>query len=124
MFRASDIAETSGTVLEREGIRLKGKIVLSEDDVRSGRKFSDAAARGCWPMEFWGSEIGVNYSHVKGDGTFDIPLRALKSENIGNLWAAGRAISADSMALSSARVIGTCIATGEAAGRAAAREVA
>jgi hypothetical protein len=123
-FQGSEIIETSGQVLEREGARLKGAAVLSEQDLCSGARFADAAARGCWPMEFWDAEKGVLYSYVEGDGTYDIPLRALKSENISNLWTAGRSISADSMALSSARVVGTCMATGEAAGRAAAKEVA
>ncbi|VGO12047.1 hypothetical protein PDESU_00596 [Pontiella desulfatans] len=123
-FQKVEIEQTSGVALQREGIRLKGKTVLSEEDVRTGRGFANSAARGCWPMEFWDAERGVRYAYVEGGGSYDIPMGALKSENIANLWAAGRAISADSMALSSARVIGTCIATGEAAGRAAAREAA
>lgn len=123
-FHGSEIIETSGRMLEREGARLKGAAVLAEQDVRAGTRFADGAARGCWPMEFWDAEKGVLYSYVEGDGMYDIPLRALKSENIFNLWTAGRSISADSMALSSARVVGTCMATGEAAGRAAAKEAA
>ncbi|MDH3981936.1 MAG: FAD-dependent oxidoreductase, partial [Kiritimatiellaceae bacterium] len=123
-FQGLEIAETSGAVLQREGIRMKGEVVLSADDVRSGRKFSDVVARGCWPMEFWDAERGVQYAYVEGDGSYDIPRRALKASNLSNLWTAGRSISADSMALSSARVVGTCIATGDAAGRAAAREAA
>lgn len=121
-FHGSEIVETSTSVLHREGIRLKGEHVLAEDDVRGGRGFPDAAARGCWPMEFWDRKSGPRYSYAKGGATYDIPLQALKSENIGNLWAAGRAISADSKALSSVRVAGTCMAVGEAAGLAAARE--
>lgn len=121
-FRAAQRTETSKSILQREGIRIKGEYLLTQEDVRLGRKFEDSVARGVWPMEFWDAEKGPRYSYVTGDSTYDIPLRALKSENIGNLWAAGRAISADSAALASARVIGTSIATGESAGLAAAKE--
>lgn len=123
-FQSSEVAETSGTTLEREGARLQGTAVLTEQAVHAGTRVADAAARGCWPMEFWDAEKGVLYTYVEGDGTYDIPMPSLRSESISNLWTAGRSLSADSMALSSARVIGTCMATGEAAGRAAAREAA
>jgi hypothetical protein len=114
----------SPSVLHREGMRLLGEYVLSEEDVCSGRKFADCAAHGGWPIEYWDSERGVQYEYIQGDGSYDIPVRCLRSVNIRNLWTAGRLISADSRALASARVMGTSIATGEAAGRAAAKETA
>jgi len=123
-FYDAELVETSPAVLQREGIRLKGEVVLTEHDVHTGRRFDDAAARGGWPMEYWDSEKGPQYLFPEAGRTYDIPLRALRSVNIHNLWAAGRAISADSAALASARVIGTAIATGEAAGRAAAEKIA
>lgn len=121
-FRAAQRTETSKSMLQREGIRIKGEYLLTREDVRAGRRFEDSVARGAWPMESWNAENGPGYSYVEGGSTYDIPLRALKSENIENLWAAGRAISADSAALASVRVIGTAMATGEAAGLAAAKE--
>jgi hypothetical protein len=45
----------------------------------------------------------------------------LQPVSVERLLAAGRCISGTSEALGSARVIGTCLATGEAAGREAAR---
>ncbi|MDF7823375.1 FAD-dependent oxidoreductase [Pontiellaceae bacterium B12227] len=123
-FQCSEIVETSTGRLEREGVRLKGTAVLDEQSVRSGARFDDAAAKGCWPMEFWDAEKGVLYSYVDGDGTYDIPMRALRSNTVSNLWTAGRSVSADSMALSSVRVVGTCMAVGEAVGAAAAKEAA
>ncbi len=123
-FRAAQRTETSKSILQREGIRIKGEYLLTQEDVRQGRRFEDSVARGAWPMEFWNADDGPSYSYVEGGSIYDIPLRALKSENIENLWAAGRTISADSAALASARVIGTCMVTGEAAGLAAAKEAA
>ena len=54
------------------------------------------------------------------DRPTQIPLGALKVANVSNLWTAGRCISRDHEAQSSLRVIGTCLATGQAAGLAAA----
>ena len=46
---------------------------------------------------------------VKEGSWFDIPLGALQSDNIGNLYAAGRMISADEAAFAAVRVMGTCL---------------
>ena len=51
---------------------------------------------------------------------FQIPLRALQAKDAENLWMAGRCISGDFAAHASYRVTGVAVATGEAAGRAAA----
>jgi len=122
-FLTAKKIETSKRILQREGVRMKGQYLLTREDVSQGRRFKDSIAYGAWPMEFWNIEDGPSYSYVANGSTYDIPLRALKSNNIKNLWAAGRLISVDSAALASARVIGTCVATGEAAGRDAAKAV-
>ena len=104
-----------GTLLERAGARLNGKIILSAVDVTQGKKYhSDVAAHGAWPMEFWGKN-GVEYIYPQRN-YYDIPAGCLKSKTINNLLAAGRFISADVKALASARVAGICLATGDAAG--------
>jgi len=51
---------------------------------------------------------------------YGIPYRALYSKNIGNLWFAGRNISATHAAMSSTRVMATCAVIGQAVGTAAA----
>ena len=50
----------------------------------------------------------------------DIPLGALQSADTGNLYGAGRIVSSDEAAFAAVRVMGTCFATGHAAGVAAA----
>ena len=62
----------------------------------------------------------ATYLEVKEGSYFDIPLGAPQSENIGNLYGAGRMISADEAAFAAVRVMGTCFATGHAAGVSAA----
>jgi len=98
-----------------------GRYELTREDVLSGRKFEDAVARGSWPIELWKEgRPGATYEYLEDGQSYDIPLRCLQAQDLGNLFVAGRCLSASHEALGSARVIGTCLATGEAAGRAAA----
>jgi hypothetical protein len=117
-FAACPIPRHRPFVLRRTGRRIKGHYILSGDDVLAARTFSDAATMGCWPMEKWEAPDNFILRHL-GRG-YDIPERALRSAHLNNLFAAGKSISADEDAISSARVIGSCLATGEAAGRLAA----
>ncbi len=116
-FRYTSIRGESRSVLPREGSRLLGMVVLSENDVRTGARFPDAAASGGWPMEYWDEARGPQYTFPEHATSYDVPARCLRSVTIRNLRAAGRCVSADSMALSSLRVSGTCMALGEAAAR-------
>lgn len=105
----------------RETRKLVGKATITADDVISGRKRADGVARGGWKPEI---HRDVNkmatYMEVKTGSYFDIPLGALQSENVENLFGAGRMISADEAAFAAVRVMGTCFATGHAAGVGAA----
>jgi hypothetical protein len=104
----------------RESRRACGVYQLTREDVLSERRFADGVARAVWPMEFREDARGPRLVYAAGmDGT-DIPLRCLRHANMSNLWLAGRCISADHDAAASIRVMGTCLASGQAAGAAAA----
>jgi hypothetical protein len=122
-FKTSEIAEMSPHVVDREGSRLCGEYTLTRDDVLNARRFSDGAVRNAWPIEIWNQEGGPSYRYLAPGDYHEIPLRCLKARDIANCWCAGRCISATREALASTRVIGTCIALGEEAGREAARHV-
>ena len=119
-FRNSVIIEQGSLVVPRESARVLGQYVLTARDVAAGRRFSDAAAVGSWPIEFWSLKHGPIYKYVAG-GHYDIPAGCLRAKSFDNVFCAGRCISADSLALASARVMGTAMATGEAAGKMAAK---
>jgi hypothetical protein len=104
----------------RDGGRVRGEYCLTAADVRAARKFADAACRCCWPIEYWDPDRGVSLEYLPDGGHYEVPLRALKVRGVRNLWAAGKCLSADSLAHASARVAGACWAMGEAAGKAAA----
>jgi hypothetical protein len=104
----------------RDGGRVCGEYRLSGADVRQGRKFEDPACRACWPIEYWDPEQGVTVEYLPDHSYYEIPLRALKVRGLRNVWAVGKCLSADREAQASARVVGSCWAMGEAAGKAVA----
>lgn len=122
-FKGSSIIETSPYVLEREGRRVKGNYTLTEEDVLSGRKFEDGIAKNSWPIELWDSKKGTIYKYLQPGAYYEVPFRCLIVKGISNLLTAGRCISVSHEALGSTRVMGTCMALGEQAGRAAAHYV-
>ena len=71
-------------------------------------------------MERWGKAARPDMGFFNEGDYYEIPLDCLRLANLDNLFAAGRCFSADAGAMSSARVIGTALATGWAAGTAAA----
>lgn len=121
-FGRAFVSHVAPQVGVREGPRVVGRYQLTRDDVLAGRKFDDAVARASWPIELWAEgRLGATYEYLEDGQTYDIPLRSLQARDVDNLFMAGRCMSATHEALGSARVIGTCLATGEAVGRAAAR---
>lgn len=105
----------------RETRRMLGREMISTEDVLERRKRPDGVARGGWKPEIHKSlDKMATYLEVLDDSYFDIPLGALWSADIANLFGAGRIICADEAAFAAVRVMGTCFATGHAAGAAAA----
>jgi hypothetical protein len=87
-----------------ESRRLLGRYVMARDDL--DRAFDDTIARtGHW---------------TKYDCTYSIPYRSLLPSAISNLLVAGRCISADHRVHHATKEIPPCMATGQAAGIAAA----
>jgi len=100
----------------RETRRVKGVYVVTEEDAMSGRAFEDAIA---WRSGFLdtGGQKGGAYTKMK---IHDVPYRAILPEKIDGLLMAGRCISASHMAAAAGKSMGNCMATGHAAGVAAA----
>lgn len=118
-FQHASLVETSG-VLDREARRIRGEYCLTEDDVLCARKFSDGVVKNSWPIELWGRSAGTIYRYVPPDDYYEVPFRCLRVKGFENLLVAGRCISVTHEALGSTRVMGACMALGDAAGRAAA----
>lgn len=105
----------------RETRRMAGRQMITADDVLARKKSPDSVARGGWKPEIHKSvDKMATYLEVADGSYFSIPLGALQSKSIANLYGAGRMISADEAAFAAVRVMGTCFATGHAAGVGAA----
>lgn len=113
--RIGDVASEAGI---RTGRRHEGKYILSKEEVLSCTKIStdQSAGKGAWPIEFWDLGKRVKMDFFTKEEYYDIPLDCLRSSTFSNLFFAGRNISATEEAIASARVIGTCLQTGFAAG--------
>ena len=117
-FARAQIVRYLPSALPRETGHLRGVYTLTGDDVLAARKFPDAITRNAWPLEQWSEGKGVSFRYLPDGECHDIPIRCLRPENgPENLWCAGAAISADSEAAASIRVMGVCMALGEAAAR-------
>jgi hypothetical protein len=121
-FARAFVSHAAAQVGVRESRRVVGQYLLTREDVLSGRRFDDGVARAAWPIELWEEgRLGATYEYLEDGQSYEIPLRSLRARDVDNLFVAGRCMSATHEALGSARVIGTCLATGEAVGLAAAR---
>lgn len=114
------IAALPARVGVRESRRALGEIRVETADVEEGATFPDQIALATWPMELREQATGPRLRYPRDGRPTGIPLRALRPRGVANLLVAGRCIAASHEAQASLRVIGTCLATGEAAGRAAA----
>lgn len=104
----------------RAGRMVVGEYVLTGADVLGAKKFPDAVARGAWPVEQWGADGKTKVRFLPPNDFYEIPARSLRAASIKNLFMAGKSISADADAIASARVMGCCLTTGEAAAKLAA----
>ncbi|MFQ5473544.1 MAG: FAD-dependent oxidoreductase, partial [Dehalococcoidia bacterium] len=103
-FESSYISLMADQLGITESRRLLGEYVLGRDDLNS--PFDDVVARtGHW---------------TKYDCVYNIPYRSLLPQKLNNLLVAGRCISVDHRAHHATKEIPACMATGEAAGTAAA----
>jgi hypothetical protein len=119
LWRGSYISQWPVRAGIRESRRWIGESILTGEQVFAGERFSDEIALATWPMEFREDAKGPKLRFPLDDRPTGIPLGCLRPLGIDKLWVAGRCISADHAAQASIRVMGTCFATGEAAGRAA-----
>jgi len=114
---SAQIAEKSPRILPRDGLRLRGELIISENDILTARRHGPDSVHAWWPMERWDVSTGPTYAYPPAGQYYDIPNSALQSKSITNLLAAGTCLSASSAAAASTRASGICLATGYAAGR-------
>jgi hypothetical protein len=111
-----ELIGTSPRIAVRETRRVKGVYILTEQDAIEGHKFDDVIA---WRSGF----LDIGYVRFTSMKIHDVPYRAILPEKMDGLLMAGRCISASHPAASAGKSMGNCIATGHAAGLAAAMSI-
>jgi hypothetical protein len=109
---------------KRESRRFEGPYMLKQQDIVEQSHFYDAVSFGGWAIDLHPAD-GVfsalpacNQYHSKG--IYEIPYRCFITNDVKNLFVAGRLISASHVAFGSTRVMATAGHGGQAVGMAAA----
>ena len=109
------LVESAATIGVREGRRIVGRYILSEEDCLSGRPFEDSIAVSSNPVPgYYGRRRFLEHLG------FEVPYRCLVPADLDNVLLAGRCISACQPAFQSARSMAPNMAISQASGLAAA----
>jgi hypothetical protein len=118
-FENAHFSGLSHRVGIRETRRIVGEYVLTGTDVHEARKRDDGIGKGSHHIDIHQDGIKQVRIPVKHGGSYDMPYEMLIPKNVKNVFVAGRCMSADREGHGSARVMGPCMAQGEASGVAA-----
>jgi hypothetical protein len=119
-FEESAFSAMAPKIGVRETRRILGDYVLTDDDVLQGRKTEEGIAKGGHEYDIHGAGTDHIRDQVRDGGSYDIPFGCIVPRELDNVFIAGRCLSSTRGAHGTARVMGTCMATGQAAGTAAA----
>lgn len=113
----SFVNDTGVQVGVRQTRQIVGTTMLTNDDVRTGRKFATGIARSPWPIELHsGEKPKLEWLF---DDVYEVPWECFVPAAGEGLLAAGRCLSAEHEAMASARVTAQCFGYGQAVGLAA-----
>ena len=118
-FKKAYISREASMLGVRESWRIHGKYYMTKDDYFNAQKFPDAVCRSAYPIDIHDEVLDVHRTLAKGE-FYEIPYRALVTNEFSNLLVVGRCISSDFPAQAAVRIQPTCMSMGEAAGIAAA----
>ena len=130
------LLDTSYQIGVRSTRRVQGLVRLTDDDAWQLRKQSNSIARSSWDIDIWpadsytkeavprdDADYKKRHAKVAAGDYFDIPYGCIVAAGVDNLLMAGQCLSASHVAESSLRIQQTCMATGQAAGTAAAMSI-
>lgn len=107
----------------RDSRRIQGRYVLSNQDVLHGVTFPDAVLKSSYPIDIHDANGSSSVIKKPETGFFQVPYRAMVTDEVENLILAGRCISTEHEAHACVRVMVNCMRLGQAAGLAAAQSV-
>ena len=121
--RQARLAAVAPQLGVRSGRRIIGRAYLTDETVLTAQKSPLGVARGCWPMERWGASPRPAMNYFAEREFYDLPAELSAAGGSGKCLCGGPLSIGHAGAMTSARVIGTALATGWAAGTAAAGQV-
>ena len=117
-FESARIGQVSPILGVRETRHIKGEYTLTGPDSLGGKRFEDSIAADASALDIHDPKGGdVDFQSLP---PYEIPYRCLVPLEVEQLLVAGRCISADHAAHARSRNMPACMATGQAAGVAAA----
>ena len=117
-FEGARIGQVSPILGVRETRHIKGEYTLTGPDSLGGKRFEDSIAADASALDIHDPKGGdVDFQSLP---PYEIPYRCLLPLDVEQLLVAGRCISADHAAHARSRNMPACMATGQAAGVAAA----
>jgi glycine/D-amino acid oxidase-like deaminating enzyme len=119
-YEQAFVLDTGTELGVRETRRIVGEKQMTTEDVTGERKFEDAIAASCWPIEEHGAGRSTRWVWLSPGGYCQIPYGALVPRGPDNVLVAGRCLSATHEAQAALRVTANCFSMGQAAGIAAA----
>ncbi len=124
-FENCRVKSSAVTLGVRETRRFHGDYTISDQDVEKGVRHEDVVVHRAWFLIDIHNPTGGGQAEGKSQPCtpYDIPYRALLPQKVDNLVLSGRCISGTHRAHASYRVMAVCMATGQAAGTAAALSV-
>ncbi|MBA7627703.1 hypothetical protein ES703_35170 [subsurface metagenome] len=122
-FENAYILSTPVQIGVRETRRIKADYFLTLNDIRQARKFEDAIMQGRWAGSDIHSGNDMRWGFEIIEGPYQVPYRCLLPQKVENLLVGGRCIWVEREVLGSLRLMPQCMATGQAAGVAAALSV-
>ena len=117
-FEKAYISREASILGVRESWRVHGKYYMTDADYWSRKKFPDAVCMTAYPIDI--HDTNLTLEKLRKGEFYEIPYRALVTNEIENLIVAGRCASGSFAAQASFRIQPTCMSMGEAAGIAAA----
>lgn len=119
-FQGSLIMYTGPNLGVRESRKIKGKYILTAEDLLNGVRFEDEIACGGYPVDVHSPDgEGTNSKHLEWGAVYGIPYRCLINDKVKNIINVGRCVSATHEACASIRVLPIAMAVGQAGGTAA-----
>lgn len=104
----SNIADMLGVRVSR---RIKGKYIYTIDDIKEHRTFEHPVLISNYPIDV--HSVARDTSILDKTSDYQLPIEALMSFDIDNLFVVGRCISSDFMSQAALRVQASCFSMGE-----------